>query len=115
MFRNEQRQSPEQLDPQLAAMFAAYRDATPDPEPSPGFQPELWRRIEARQTFAFSLKRLAQGILTAAAAVSLAMGLFLSQNTAPYPASYVEILAADQGQPDADVLQVDFTTAERAR
>ncbi len=34
---------------QLDALFQAYLEACPAPEPSANFMPQLWQRIEARQ------------------------------------------------------------------
>lgn len=85
---------------ELSALFAAYRKACPDPEPSANFTPELWAKIEARQTFVHSLKRFAQGIITAAAAASLLMGSYLyrpdSHSSPIYQNTYLELLAAEQ-------------------
>ena len=36
-------------EPKLDELFAAYREALPDREPSAGFTPELWRRIDQRR------------------------------------------------------------------
>ena len=44
-------------DEQLDGLFRAYREACPDPEPSPEFMPGVWKRIEARQKFSLSLRR----------------------------------------------------------
>jgi hypothetical protein len=79
----------------LDALLAAYCDACPDPEPSPDFMPGLWRKIEARRAFAFTWRRLAQGIVTAAALASLAMGVYL-KGVSPAPPTYLETLAASQ-------------------
>ena len=38
---------------QIDALFRAYRDACPTPEPGPNFMPDLWQKIEARQTLGF--------------------------------------------------------------
>ncbi len=83
----------------LAELFAAYKAALPDPEPSTAFTPGVWDKIDARRSFAYSLKRLAQGLITAAAAVCLVMGFFLSR---PEPSNftYLEVLAADQNHGD---------------
>ncbi|HLI85471.1 MAG TPA: hypothetical protein VKV17_16265 [Bryobacteraceae bacterium] len=82
----------------LDALFRAYREACRAPEPSPDFMPKLWSRIEARQTFTFSFRRMANAFLTAAMAASLALGVYTSlpHRTATNPsnyASYVEALA----------------------
>ena len=37
----------------LDELFAAYRDALPDREPSAGFTPELWRRIDQKRKPSF--------------------------------------------------------------
>ena len=60
--------------------------------------PKLWNRIEARQTFTFSFRRMANAFLTAAMAASLALALYtaLPHRASPNPssyASYVEALA----------------------
>jgi hypothetical protein len=80
-------------------LFAAYRAVLPDPEPSTAFSPGLWEKIDARRSFAYSLKRLAQGLITAAAAVCLLMGFYLSR---PEPSNYtyLEVLAAGQAHED---------------
>ena len=85
-------------DDSLNALFSAYREACPTPEPSPEFMPKLWSRIEARQTFAFSFRRMANAFLTAAIAASVALGVYtaLPRHASPNPstyASYVEALA----------------------
>lgn len=62
----------------LAAIFAAYRDATPDPNPAPDFMPQLWRRIEARRTLPLTFKRFAQVFLSAALALCLVMAVLMA-------------------------------------
>jgi hypothetical protein len=84
---------------QLDALFRAYREACPTPEPSPNFMPQLWQRIESRQTVAFSFRRVAGALVTAAMATSVALGAYMAlprKSSAPNPAyytSYVEALA----------------------
>ena len=83
----------------LDALFRAYREACPDPDASPNFMPQLWQRIEARQTFTFSLRRMAGGFATAALALSLALGVYMAipRNSQSYsPQSYLEALADAQ-------------------
>ncbi|MEI9976759.1 MAG: hypothetical protein WDO73_34700 [Ignavibacteriota bacterium] len=65
-------------DEKLDALFRAYRDACPDPEASANFMPTLWARIDARQTFLFSFRRMARAFATAAVALSIALGVYLS-------------------------------------
>ncbi len=98
MFDEQNSQKPASED-RLSALFAAYRAAVPEPEVSTAFVPGLWEKIDARRSFACSLKRLAQGLITAAAAVCLLMGFYLSRPE-PSDYTYLEVLAADQTQGD---------------
>jgi hypothetical protein len=86
------------VDDQLEALFRAYREACPAPEPKAEFMPRLWQRIEARQTFVFTFRRMANALVTAAMAASVALGLYMAlpRSAAPNPSyytSYVEALA----------------------
>jgi len=86
-------------DEQLDALFRAYREACPTPEPGPNFMPQLWHKIESRQTLGTTLQRFASAFVTAAVAASLALGAYMAlpRTTTPNPAyysSYVEALAA---------------------
>lgn len=92
----------------LSSLFAAYREACPDPEAGPNFMPQLWRKIEARRAFAYSMKRLAQGIITAAAVASLVMGVYLVKPRPQTPPTYLELLAAGQSRytlADTEIVQ----------
>lgn len=93
----------------LQALFAAYREACPDPEPSQDFMPQLWQRIEANRSFTFGLKRFAQGIITAAAAAALLMGVYLTRPEPRLSASYLELLAA--GQPHDNLADTEIMLA----
>jgi len=83
-------------DERLDALLRAYASACPDREPSANFMPELWQQIEARQSYAFSFRRMANALVTAALAFSIALGLYMalprsSQGTVTQ--SYIEALA----------------------
>jgi hypothetical protein len=93
---------------QLQALFRAYREACPELEPGPEFMPQLWRKIEANRSFTFGLKRLAQGIITAAAAAALLMGVALTRPE-PLSSSYLELLAA--GQPHDNLADTEIMLA----
>src|SRR5580693_2069031 len=82
-------------DEKLDALFQAYRDACPDPEASANFMPMLWARIDSRQTFTFSFRRMANAFVTAAVALSIALGVYMSIPHANpnSPQSYIEALA----------------------
>lgn len=86
----------DQLDPRIARLFDEYRAALPDTEGSTAFLPGLWRRIDARQNYATGFRRMAQMIVTAAAAASLLMGAWIvnQHRSIYYDSSYVELLAA---------------------
>jgi hypothetical protein len=83
-------------DEKLDALFRAYRDACPDPEASANFMPTLWARIDSRQTFLFLFRRMANAFVTAAVALSIALGVYMSiprNNAGSYTGSYLEALA----------------------
>ena len=87
---NPMRGDEERLD----ALFAAYRQACPTPEAGVNFMPELWRRIEANQSFTFSFRRMANALATAAVALSIALGVYMSiPRSNYYSQSYIEALA----------------------
>ena len=82
-------------DQKLDALFRAYHSACPVPEPGANFMPGLWARIESRQTFSFSFRRMAAGFVTASVALSLALGVYASiPHASPdSPQTYLEALA----------------------
>ena len=94
---------------QLDALFRVYGAACPTPEPGPNFMPQLWRRIESRQTVTFSFRRMANAFVTAAVAASLALGVYMAAprarqaNISAY-ASYVDVLAANNTIETPDVI-----------
>src|SRR6185312_5607620 len=99
---------------QLDALFVAYRDTCPDPEPSALFMPGLWQRIEGRRSFAFGLRRLTRGFLAAAFALCVMMSAVLvlpdnSSNTANE--SYLELLSESHTTSDEATL-AGWTQAE---
>jgi hypothetical protein len=93
----------------LDALFAAYRDACPDPEPSAKFMPQLWQKIEAREQTSTVFGRLTRNLVTAALALSVLLGLAVSlsrsRTTALPSESYVEVLAEDQARQSLDYFE----------
>lgn len=84
---------------ELDHLFGAYKHACRAPEPSANFMPDLWRRIESRQSFTFSFRRMANALATAAVALSIALGVYMSiphnniNNYNNTSTSYIEALA----------------------
>jgi hypothetical protein len=87
----------DQFNNELQTLFASYRAAVPDPDATANFMPELWRRIQARQTLMLRVRKLTQVFVGAAAAACL---LFATIQVVPgrsrpeVHASYVDALAA---------------------
>jgi hypothetical protein len=86
---------------ELDRLFDRYRDACGSPEPGGNFMPHLWQSIEARQSKGAIFARVAKSMTVAAAALSLALGLFLAvgtqQPSAFFSSSYVEAIASEHG------------------
>jgi hypothetical protein len=80
-------------------LFRAYRDACPAPEPSADFMPAMWARIEARESSVNWFGRFAKGLVTAAVAASVILGMTLSslnRSSSFFDATFVDALRADQ-------------------
>src|SRR5215467_6835099 len=91
----------------LNALFRAYGEACIAPEPSANFMPQLWQRIESRQTFSVFFRRVARGFVTAAVCASLAMAVYMRLPRAAnsYSSTYVEVLAASHNGENPDLLE----------
>jgi hypothetical protein len=98
-----QKEASERLD----ALFRAYGEACIAPEPSANFMPQLWQRIESRQSFSFFFGRVARGFVTAAVAATFAMGVYLTLPLASstYSSTYVEVLAASHSTDNPDLIE----------
>ena len=83
----------------LDALFRAYGEACIAPEPSANFMPQLWQKIEARQTFSFFFGRVARGFVTAAVAATLGMAVYLTvpHHSSVYTNTYIDVLSAHAG------------------
>jgi hypothetical protein len=86
-------------DDKLDALFAEYRAASPDPEPSADFMPGMWKRIEARRVATVSVFRhWAQLCVMTTVAITLLIGAVLIpkfQDKAAGGSSYLEALSAE--------------------
>jgi len=111
-FRNRADMEGAELPDELRAMFASYREALPDPDPSANFMPQLWSRIDSRRSVSFSFGRLAKGFVSVALASCLAMSFLFFTPATPkspiYGATYLDALAADLSD---DVMDVELSHA----
>jgi hypothetical protein len=81
----------------LESLFRGYRTACESGAASANFMPELWQKIERRQSAVFSFRRIAKGFVAAAAVLSLVLALisFLPAHNIPvYGSTWVDTLAA---------------------
>ena len=99
-------------DDKLDRLFAAYRDACPDPEPGAGFMPALWQKIEARRASnVLMLRRIAQFCVGATVALTLLIGAILIpefEKSLVYSTTYVDTIAADHPNSYVDILTGDI-------
>ncbi len=65
-------------DRKLDDLFRDYRNACPDMDGGAAFTPRLWQKIESRKGVPFLMGRFTRMFVTAAAALCVAMGLFLT-------------------------------------
>lgn len=100
------------LEGQLDALWAEYRQACPNPEASAGFMPELWQRIEARRAANLSVfRRSVELCVGATLALAVLMGAVLiphMQRIPVYTASYVDVLTANHPNSYVDILTGDI-------
>ncbi len=102
--------SEDRLDP----LWAQYREACPDPEPSAAFMPQMWQRIEARRNAISSswFRLWAEVWLVATVTVAIVIGAVLiprMQETPAIQLSYVDVLAAADSAADGAVLALGET------
>jgi hypothetical protein len=100
-------ENPGSQEERLNALFQAYGEACVAPEPGANFMPQLWQRIESRQTFSFFFGRVARGFVTAAVAATLAMALYLTvpRGSSTYSSTYIEVLAASHNTENPDLIE----------
>jgi len=92
------------MDEKLDALWVEYRDACPEPDPTPEFMPRLWQQIDKRRSGnARVLRRLAQICVMATIALTVLIGAVVIphiQSEAFFSKSYVEELAAEHVNAD---------------
>jgi hypothetical protein len=100
------------MNDKLDAVWAEYRAACPDPEPSADFMPRMWQRIEARRTaMTFTFRRVVQAWVLTTVALAIVLGVVVIphlQNLQIYSSSYVDVLAADLPNTYVDILNGDI-------
>ena len=82
-------------DEKLDALFRAFA-ACPTPEPSANFMPTLWQKIESRQTFTFSFRRIANAVAATAVALTVALSVYMyvpRNNPSATGQTYLDVLA----------------------
>lgn len=92
-------------DERLDALFQLYARACGSPEPDPLFMPRLWQKIESRQNVVVIFRRMASGLVTAAALACLIMAYLVAPRSSTpgfYHATYLEVLAEDQAAQSPD-------------
>jgi hypothetical protein len=94
---------------ELDRIFAGYREAMPDPEPSAQFMPRLWEAIETRRAFRTRFGRLSRMFVTAAGAVWLIMVSVLIAHSRATSPSDLDLVA----DAHPDLMSIDSATAGR--
>lgn len=106
------RDMPVENGAKLDVLWARYREACPEPEPSAGFMPGLWQKIEARRTSNVTmLRRIAQVCVGATLALTVLIGAVLIpqlEKMHVYNATYVDVIAADHPNSYVDILTGDI-------
>lgn len=99
-------------DNELDGLFAAYRDACPDPDAGPNFMPNLWQKIEARRIDTGSIFRHLAHVCMAATAALLLLTAIMTpvaqDDEVLYSSTYADILAEDH----ADTAYVEALPAD---
>ena len=100
----------EELSPELAKLFASYREALPDREAAAQFMPGVWTRIDARRKDTRWFGRVARGFVTASGAICLliAGALYIPHYSSAslYSTTYVDVVANDGGTDDVAELEM---------
>ena len=84
----------DQWNDELNGLFASYKASVPDPDASANFMPELWRKIEGRQSVMLRVRKLTQVFVAAAAAICLVFAMVqVIPSRAELAGTYVDVLA----------------------
>jgi len=109
-------------DHRCNALWNQYREACGSPEGGVNFMPELWARIEAKRARTRVFERAARSLVTAAVALSIVFGIFLTvaapQPSAFYSESFVEQIASDNTTANGtffEPVRLELTATEHPR
>jgi anti-sigma-K factor RskA len=86
----------DRMDDKLDSLWAEYRQACPEPEPSANFTPRVWQRIEARRRTTSSLRHWVEACVMAALTLTLLIAAFLIpryQRQPLYQSTSADVLA----------------------
>jgi len=112
MGSNASLRNEDQLNRDLDALFAAYREACPTPDASPDFMPQLWRKIDAGRTATFTFGRWTGAFVTAAAAICVLLGLlqvYLPSQPTFYTQTYIEAVQQETGLEGSTYIEALWT------
>jgi len=102
----------DRMEDKLDSLWAEYRQACPDPEPSANFIPQVWQRIEARRRATSSLRHGAEVCVMAALTLTLLIAAFLIpryQRQPVYQSTYADVLA-EADSPDYTLVLTEGDT-----
>ena len=102
----------DRMEDKLDSLWAEYRQACPDPEPSANFIPQVWQRIEAQRRATSSLRHWAEACVMAALTLILLIAAFLIpryQRQPVYQSTYADVLA-EADSPDYTLVLTEGDT-----
>lgn len=85
----------EDHEKRLDRLFAAYKQACPDPEPAANFMPTMWQKIEARRSPVLQWVTMSRRALVGALALCLVLGVVMGSAISSsqfYQSTYIEAL-----------------------
>lgn len=92
----------QKADQELDLLLREFRDACPDPDPSAGFTPGVWRAIDTQRKSGTVLRRWAELCLVASVALALLLSVVvipriqnrLNETNSAFADNYVDLLRA---------------------
>lgn len=107
--------NPDNREQELNRLLKSYGEACGSPEPHVNFMPNLWQKIEARQSKSLFFERLARTFVAGTMAACGLLGLLLvipgQQQSVFENGSYIEVIAdadARESVPFAEPVRFDL-------